>query len=189
MNNLQATPASELQAKIEAKRYNYYTLPILDVTVKYRKPDLLKLSFNKQLPSFLADLVIKSYKEAIDGADMQAYQESLKKQKIGVDEELIKTLGPKGYALMSDLIVSHKVMDVPESDFSATPVPLISWVDIPEEDAIAFLFNLINTSQGTIETEGGEVTFEEVATFPSGEQVTERDISSKSRKPVRKVSE
>jgi len=184
--NTQITPASELQAKIEAKRYDYYTLPILEVTIKYRKPDLLKLSFNKQLPSLMADMVIKSYREAIDGADMKQYQEDLQKHKIAADDALVKSLGEKSYQLLSELVVSHKFLDVPESDFNAEPVPLISWNDVPEQDAIAFLFNLLNVQE--VNTVEGAISSEEIATFPSGEQGAERDLASKGRKSIRKVA-
>lgn len=182
--NTQITQASELQAKIEAKRYDHFTFPVLEITIKYRKPDLLKLSFNNQLPAIMADMVIESYREAIDGTDMKAYQEKVKGKKLKADNDLVKGLGEKGYTLLSELCVSHKIMNVPESDFAAQPLPLISWNDVPEEDAIAFLFNLINRAQVTT-TDGGEISGGEIASFPDGEQVTKRDPVGKSRKAVR----
>lgn len=179
------TPAAELQAKIEARRYDFFTLPTLDVTVKYRRPDLLKLSFNNSLPAAIADMVIKGYREAIEGTDAEAYKAKMAKEKIETDDTLIKSLGEKGYSLMSDLVVSHKILNVPESDFAAEPVPLISWNDVPENDAIAFLFNLINAAQTVTTATGGEVSAVEITNFPDGEQVPKRDPIGKSRKAVR----
>jgi hypothetical protein len=183
---MQTTPASELADKIEQKRYDTFTFPILDITIKYRKPDLLKLSFNNSLPSALAAVVVNGYKEAVGGADLNEYKEQLKDTKIDVNDALIKDIGTKGYQLLKELSVSHKFLDVPESDFNSVPIPIIAWVDVPEEDAIAFLLNLISRGQVAQTATGGEISMEDVTSFPSGGSVPERNTDGKRRKAVRK---
>lgn len=167
------TSASELATKIEAKRYDYFDFPTLEITIKYRKPDLLKLSLNKSLPLFIADAVISSYKEAVGGSDMAEYQEKKAKEGIKADDQMIGDLATKGYNLLSDLCESHAIKDVPESDFTTTP-PLISWKDVPEEDTIAFLLSLIQKAQTGTTKSGGEVTSDDVTTFPDSERKSKR---------------
>jgi hypothetical protein len=165
----------DLKSKIEANRYDYFTLPVLDITVKYRKPDMLKLSLNNSLPGAMADVIINAYKEAVGGADMEQYKENAKNT-IKPDNNLIQELDKKGYILLSELVVSHKFLDVPESDLDAQPIPLISWIDVPEEDAIAFLLNLVNSAQKAKTVNGGEVTSDEVTEFSGRKRRTKRSI-------------
>lgn len=185
MSNNIVTSAEEIQRKIEEKRYSYFTFPVLEITIKYRKPDLLKLSFNKSLPAVMAGQIIDAYKQSANGVDMNAYRDKVLDKKLEADDDLVKDLGQKGYNLLKELCVSHKVLDVPQSDFVNE---VIAWVDIPEEDAIAFLLNLINASQTTETQYGGEISEAEITSFPEGEQVPKRDIAGKGRKNVRQVS-
>jgi hypothetical protein len=182
---MNTTSADELRQRIEEKRYNYFTFPVLNITIKYRRPDLLKLSFNNSLPSALAAVVIEGYKEAVGGTTIEDYQQKMQDKKIETNDELIKDLGKKGYTLLSELSVSHKFMDVPESDFDASPIALISWVDVPEEDAIAFLMHIIQRAQVAKNASGGETSNEDVASFPDSRPVPQRNSTGKSRKAVR----
>lgn len=172
------TSADELRQKIEEKRYDYFTFPVLDITIKYRKPDLLKLSFNNSLPSALAAIVINSYKEAVGGTDMEEYQKKHKDQKLEADDDLVKDLDTKGYILLSELAVSHRFLDVEQSDPENN---LIAWKDVPEEDAIAFLLNLINKAQVAKTATGGEVSGSDIASFPDSKRVSKRNTAGKGR--------
>jgi hypothetical protein len=178
------TTASELEAKI-AGLDNYFTLPILDVTIKYRRPDLLKLSLNNHLPSVMAAAVIESYKEAVGGADLQAYRESLKEKKIEADDKLIGDLSTKGYNLLKDLCVSHKILDVEQSDPANN---LISWRDIPEEDAMSFLVHIINSTQKVQTRDGGEMSLEDITDFPEGVRKSKRSNAGANGKAVREAA-
>lgn len=173
MNN-QVTTADVLAQKIEEKRYSYFTFPILEVTIKYRNPDLLKLSLNKTLPTFIADAVIESYKESIGGGDLEKFQEEKLKNGIDANDEVVQDLSKKGYELLSTLCVSHAILNVPESDLAAQPVPLVAWKDIPEEDSIAFLLALIQRSHVAKTDNGGEVTLNDVTEFPEGKRKSKR---------------
>lgn len=177
MNNI--TTGQDLAAKIEANRYDFFTFPKLEITVKYRKPDLLKLSINKSLPAAMAAAVIEAYKEAVGGADMAEYAKQAESKKLEPDDELVSDLSQKGYILLNNLVVSHKIMDVPESDVNAEPVPLISYNDVPEEDSIAFLMHLIQKAQEARTQSGGIVTSEDVTTFSNTKRSTKRRTSGK----------
>lgn len=159
------TTAVQLREKIEAKRYDTFTLPVLDITIKYRKPDLLKLSFDKALPAALADVVIDSYKSVAGGMDEAAFKKKAENTHLEADDTFLRELSNKGYGLLSELVVSHKIMDVAESDPDNL---LISWKDIPEEDSIAFLVNLLNKTQTAQTADGGEISYKEVESFPDG---------------------
>lgn len=172
------TTAAELREKIQSKRYSTFTFPVLEITIQYRKPDLLKLSLNKSLPGAIADAVITSYKEALNGVDRQEYEKRLKSQKREADLELVKDMATKGYTLLSELTTSHKILDVPESDPENN---LIAWADIPEEDAIAFILNLMEKAQFSKTKQGGEISTEEVVEFPDGKQVGKRTTAGKGR--------
>lgn len=169
---------AELKSKIEANRYDFYTLPVLDITIKHRKPDLLKLSYNNDLPASMAATIIDAYKEAVGGTNMEEYMSSAS-DKITSDDNLVKDLSVKGYVLLQKLSVSHRFIDVPESDLEAQPVPLISWNDVPEEDAISFLMHLLQQAQKAKTVDGGEITSEEVSTFPEGKRGANRRPASK----------
>lgn len=186
MSNLNnVTSAEELQAKIEGKMYDYFTFPVLDITIKYRRPDLLKLSFNDSLPNAVASLVIDSYKKNIEGISPAEYKKSLKDNKIEADDALVKDLSVKGYKLLATLSVSHRIMDVEESDFSNN---VLSWNDVPEEDAIAFIFHIINKAQ-TADAPGGETSNEDVINFPDGKRRAKRNLASASVQDVRESAE
>ncbi len=171
------TSAAELREKIQSKRYDTFTFPVLEITVKYRKPDLLKLSFNKSLPGAIADAVIGSYKEAMSGVDPEEYKKRLAANKTEADEDLVRDMSTKGYILLSELCTSHKIMDVPESD---PENGLIAWSDIPEEDSIAFILNLLNKAQVSTTAQGGEISTEEIIDFPDSPKVPKRDTARKS---------
>jgi hypothetical protein len=175
MTNTQVTPSDELKRKIEEKRYDYFSFPILEITVKYRKPDLLKLSFNNALPAVLADTVIEAYKEGVNGVSQDDYKKKVANRSTQANNETVKELSEKGYTLLKELVVSHKILDVPQSDIDND---VISWADIPENDAIAFLMNIVNKAQA-IETEGGEVSAEDIQTFPDGGRSKKRTVASK----------
>jgi hypothetical protein len=179
------TSGSALREKIEAKRYDYFTFPILDITIKYRKPDLLKLSLNKSLPQAMADAVITAYKEAVGGADMAGYVKDAANKKLEADDSLIKDMDEKGYLLLQQLCVSHSILNVDESDFDTVPIPLIAWHDIPEEDAIAFLLSLIQRAQTGKTESGGEISAEEITDFPDGERSAKRSTPRTNGKAVR----
>lgn len=170
------TTADELRNKIESKRYETFTLPTLDVTVKHRKPDLLKLSFNKHLPGALADLVIASYKAVAGGTDAETLKEQAKNAKVDVDDTFLRELSDKGYTLLSELVISHKILNVEESDPENL---LISWNDIPEEDSIAFLMHLLNKAQTAETADGGEISMKEIEDFPDGGRGTKRRTAGK----------
>lgn len=167
----QITTASELRDKIQSKRYDTFTLPVLDITVQYRKPDLLKLSFDKALPAALADVVIDAYKDIANGVDEATFKKKAASTKLNTDETFLKELSSKGYVLLSELVTSHKIMDVAESDPDNL---LISWRDVPEEDAIAFLVNLLNKAQVGKTQDGGEISYEEIKNFPDSGGVAKR---------------
>lgn len=170
------TTGQELRDKIEAKRYDTFTFPILEITIKYRKPDLLKLSLSNALPGAMADAVISAYKEAMSGADMEEYKTKLESKKPEADENLVKDIASKGFTLLGQLCVSHKIMDVQESDPDNN---LIAFSDIPEEDAIAFLLNLLNKAQNAKTETGGEVSVDEITTFSDSGRVSKRNSVSK----------
>lgn len=183
-NMNQITTGSSLRDKIEAKRYDHFTFPVLDVTIKYRKPDLLKLSLNKSLPQAMANAVIDAYKEAVGGSDMEGYAKEAANKKLEADDTLIKDVDEKGYALLEELCTSHKIMDVPASDFETNP-PLISYKDIPEEDAIAFLLHVIQRAQTGTTVSGGEISSTEITDFPDNGRSAKRGNAGKNGKAVR----
>lgn len=162
--------AADLRQKLESRRYGYFTFPILDITIKYRKPDLIKLSLNNSLPQFLAEQVIGAYKAQVEGR-AEEFQAGLAERKIDVDDELLRQLHDKGYNLLSELCISHKIMDVRESDPENN---LIAWVDIPEGDAMAFVLNMIQAAQVSQTETGGEVSLEDTVTFPDAERGRKR---------------
>ncbi len=163
----------DFRQKIQTKRYGFFTFPQLEATIQYRMPDLLKLAFNNSLPAFLAEQVIAAYKAYVSG-NSEAFLRDLKEKSVEADDSLIKDLSERGYELLSDLCVSHRIMNVPESDFDSKPLPLISWNDIPENDAIAFTTHLITAAQTADTKDGGEVSAADIATFPDGERVKKR---------------
>lgn len=169
--------ADDFRQKVQANRYGLFTFPQLGTTIEFRMPDLLKLSFNNSLPAFLAEQVIAAYKAHVSG-NSSNFLEELKSKQPEVDDDLIKDLAGKGYQLLSNLCVSHKIMDVPESDFKTEPA-LISWNDIPENDAIAFTTHLLTAGQSVDTKEGGEMSAEDIVSFPDSPR-------SKKRRPVRK---
>lgn len=176
MSNI--TTGQELRDKIEAKRYDTFTFPVLEITIKYRKPDLLKLSLTNSLPAAMADAVITGYQEVMSGTDPTAYKDKVQDKKVDVSVDLVKDVSNKSYVLLSELCVSHKILDVPLSD---TDNNLIAWCDIPEEDAIAFLVNLINKAQVAQTTSGGEISSGEIVEFPDGKPMPKRNSTSKGR--------
>jgi hypothetical protein len=169
------TNAAQLREKL-TKRYDTFTLPVLDITVKYRRPDLLKLSFDKALPAALADVVIDSYKSIAGGMSESDFKKKVADTQLKADDTFLRELSTKGYDLLSKLVVSHKIMNVEESDPDNL---LISWNDIPEEDSIAFLVNLLNKAQTAETQDGGEISYEEVKTFPDGRGKSKRSTVGK----------
>lgn len=164
------TSASDFEARVEAKRYSYFTLPVLEVSVKYRKPDVLKLALTHSLPTAISDQVIKVYKAGMDG-NVDSVRSEVENTKIFADDNFLTEIRDKGYILLKELCVSHKILDVPQSDFSND---VVSWNDIPEEDAIAFLMHLINQANTSTTVEGGEVSKEDIETFPNSKPVKQR---------------
>lgn len=176
MTNINLPTAAELEAKVLKTRYAYFTLPTLDIQIKYRKPDLLKLSFNHTLPQILADNIIKAYKAQVAGDDAEAVIADAKG--LQITDEVVAELAPKGYLLLKELCVSLKILDVPQSDFSNE---ILAWVDIPENDALAFLMHLIGQAQVSETATGGEVTLEDVNSFPDGKRGSKRRASGHGR--------
>jgi hypothetical protein len=174
----QITTADELQSKLDANRYSFFTFPVLDITVKYRNPDLLKLSFNKTLPAAMADVIIGAYKALAGGESEESFAKRAKEKQITASEEYLQELSTKGYVLLSELVVSHRIADVQQSDTSNN---LISWNDIPEEDAIAFVVNLVDKAQEIKTKGGGKTTSSEVETFPDGARSKKRSVAGKAR--------
>lgn len=181
MTNTQVTSGQALRDKIESKRYEYFTFPVLEITVKYRKPDLLKLSFNNSLPAVLADAVIDAYKESVNGTDAAEYREKIKNKNLEADNDIVKDLRDKGYKLLEDLVTSHRILNVPESDLDNN---IISWDDVPENDALAFVFHLMNKAQ-EVDTEGGTVSANDIETFPNRQRKSKRNLASASGEAVR----
>lgn len=167
------TTADVLKQKIQDNRFDLFTLPILEVTIKYRKPDLLKLSLNNSLPTAMADSVVEAYKEALGGTDYEEYQRTAAEREIKPNKELVEDVSKKGYNLLEKLCVSHKILDVPESD---PDNDLIAWDDIPEEDAISFLINVLNKAQTARTKDGGEMSAEDITTFPGKRRSNKRSI-------------
>jgi hypothetical protein len=173
----QITTASELQAKLEKNRYDYFTFPQLEITVKYRTPDMLKLSFQNQLPSVMADTIIEAYRELVGGSTEADIKNTLqeKQAKFKADDDYLKDLASKGYNLLKELCVSHKVWEV---EFSDPENDLISWKDIPEVDALAFLMHIVQKAQ-QVQTKGGGVSSEELTSFPEGTRSKKRRVARK----------
>ncbi len=94
---------------------------------------------------------------------------------------MLVDLTQKGYNLLTELCISHTILDG-QSDFENN---VISWKDIPEEDALAFLLSLIQKVQTTYTKKGGEVTSTDVTDFPDGERITKRSSSRKNGKAIR----
>src|SRR5690606_11125453 len=101
-----------------------------------------------------------------------------------IDEKAIADFRNKGYKLLTELVVSPKIMDVPESDFSTNP-PLVSWKDIPEEDALAFVMHIFQVGNKTTEDAGGEMSSADILPFSDEKQMSERHPTRKKRKAVR----
>src|SRR5690606_27387451 len=139
----------DLQARIAEKNYLTFTFPVLNITVQHRRPNLLSLSIDGSLPAALADAVIKAYKGTFNGENLTELQQKMAEQN-QIDEKAIADFRNKGYKLLTELVVSPKIMDVPESDFSTNP-PLVSWKDIPEEDALAFVMHIFQVGNKTTE--------------------------------------
>lgn len=183
------TQGSALREKIESRRYDTFTFPILDITIKYRKPDLLKLSLNKSLPLAMASAIISAYKEAVGGADMEEYAKEAANQKFNADDAMIKDLSEKGYTLLQELSESHVFLDVQQSDFEAQPKAVIAWKDVPEEDAIAFLLNLIQKAQVGKTKSGGEVSAEDITSFSDGKRSAKRSTTRSNGQAIRQSAQ
>ena len=183
MNNL-ITSKEETRRLIEERRYKYFTFPELGLTVQYRKPDMLQLALNNSLPATLADIVIESYKLQMKGADTTELQK--RGANLELDNELLTQLRGKSFEMLTNLVTSHRILNVPESDIDND---VISWKDVPEVDAMGFLMHVIYTAQ-TSETEGGgEVQMKDLETFPNGKQVSKRNSPRKNRQNVRKAAQ
>lgn len=180
--NKQPTSNEAFKQRIQETMRYYFTFPILGVQIEYRRPDLLKLSYNNYLPSAIAVSVIDAYKEAIGGTDMEEYQAKIANQKHEANDELVKDLSAKGYVLLSELCISQRIMDVPQSDLDNG---VVSWNDIPEEDAMAFLMHVVKSAQVARTKSGGEVSAEDITTFPDEGRVTKRNTSRANGKAVR----
>lgn len=167
--------AADIRQKIEEKRYAYFTFPVLDFTIKYRKPDLLKLSFNNALPTLMAQSVIAAYRANIEGHTSE-FMDELKGKPVVADDTLLHELRDKGYELLKELCVSHKILSVPQSDFENE---VIAWNDIPEEDALAFLLNLLGGAQKAATLDGGEMSSGDIVTFPDGKRSRKRSSAGK----------
>lgn len=181
MNNL--TSLADIAAQVEAKRYNEFTFPVLGITIKYRKPDVLQLALNKSLPGVMADAVIKAYKANFEGRG-EEFQAEMKAEKISADDKLLTELRQSGYTLLGTLCDNLKIMDVPKSDVENS---VLCWNDIPEEDAIAFVLTLINRANTSATNTGGEVSGEEIVTFPDNKRVPKRNSARKNGQDVRPV--
>lgn len=164
------TPAEEAKRLIEERRYRYFTFPVLGLTVKYRNPDVLKLSLNGSFPAALAEVIIDAYKSQMNGRELE--EAKAKAATLEANEKLLGELREKGFKLLSELVTSHRILNVPQSDLDND---VIAWDDIPEEDAIAFLMSLINRAQTSTTTEGGEVSSGDIAKFPDGKRVPKRN--------------
>jgi hypothetical protein len=182
--NEQITSIEEAKRLIGERQYRVFTFPILGITFKYRRPDMLKLSLSGSLPTAMAEIIIDAYKTQMNGGSVEDFTESHKSLK-NIDDDLLKELRGKGYGLLRDLVTSHKVLDVPESDLDTG---VISWQDIPEEDAMAFMLHLINAAQMSATADGGEVSVAEVTNFPDKKQVSKRNTSGKNRQGLRQVA-
>lgn len=182
MNNKTVTSPEDFLNNIEETMYDYFTFPILKSTIKYRRPDMLKLAFNNSLPAAMASAIIKAYKEAIGGADMENYADEATKDKIKPDEDLVKDLSEKGYVLLKELCVTYKILNVPQSDVTQG---VVSWSDIPEEDAMAFLLNLIQKAQIAHTKTGGEVSTGDIETFPVSKRRSKRAIAGTDGEVIR----
>lgn len=181
------TTPQELKDKIERNRYAMFTFPMLDVTVRHRKPDLLKLSLKQSLPSVMAEAVIEAYKSFTSGSqDDYKAKVDAKMKNFTADESLLEELSTKGYTLLSELCISHKILDVKESDPDNN---LLAWSDIPEQDSIAFVMHLLMLAQESQTADGGETSAQEVETFPSSKRKSKRTVSSDSGEDVRDTSE
>ncbi len=154
------------------KNYNYYTFPVLGITIKHRRPDVLKLAFNQSLPEVMADMVIGAYKAKMEGREPDL------PEKLEATDEFLHDLHDKGYVLLSSLCVSHKIMDVPQSDLDNL---LISWQDIPEEDAMGFIMHLISSAQTAETSAGGTVSVEEATSFPKPRRSQKRTAARANR--------
>lgn len=161
-----------------------FTLPVLDITIQYRKPDFLKLSFNKSLPEGLAAQIIEVYRAQVKGEGDQ-YTKDMQNKPLDIDDQFLKDLREKGYTLLKELCTSHKILDVPQSD---PDNDVISWTDIPEQDAISFLLHLIESAQTAKTKAGGEISQAEVADFPDGKPVRKRNTARAHGKDVREVA-
>jgi hypothetical protein len=182
--NEQITSIEEAKRLIGERQYRVFTFPILGITFKYRRPDMLKLSLSGSLPTAMAEVIIDAYKTQMNGGSMEDFTETHKSLK-NVDEELLKELRGKGYGLLRDLVTSHKMLEVPESDVDNN---IISWNDIPEEDAMSFMLHLIDAVQTSATADGGEVSVKEVTNFPNKKQVSKRNTTGKNRESVRQVA-
>lgn len=177
------TSIEQAKRLIEERRYKYFTLPSLGLTIQYREPDMLQLALNNSLPALLADLVIEAYKIQMKGGSL----DDVKKRDADVEitNEILGELRGKSYDIMASLCVSFKILNVPETDLDSG---VISWKDIPETDAMAFLLHIINMAQNSATEGGGEVSMNDLKTFPDGKQVSKRTSSRKNRSDVRKVA-
>lgn len=154
-----------------AKLREYFTFPTLNITIQYRRPDILKLSYNNALPTLMADAVIKSYKAKVEG---RTEENAFDTTNFEATPEFLIELREKGYVLLEKQCTSHKILKVPESDIDND---VISWDDIPEEDAMAFLMHVINRTEVT-NTSGGEVSVKEVTSFPDSKRKSKRGTTS-----------
>lgn len=171
------TNFEEAKRLLNQNRFLTFTLPTLQITIEYRKPDLVKLAMRKALPSFMADAVLKAYKAQLAGREVT--EDNLPNFE---DDNVVTEIHEKGYTLLSELTTSLIIKDVPNSDLDNG---LLAFIDIPEVDAMAFLIHLIQEAR----TQGGEVSYEETIDFPDGEQSGKRSSSRKNGKDVRAVAE
>lgn len=179
----QPTSASEAIRLIEERRYSYFTFPTLQITIKYRNPDMLKLAMNKQLPLAMADIIIDAYKTQLAGGNVDDLQE--KHKNFEMDDQFLAEVREKGYNILSELCTSFTILDVKQSDPESG---VLAWKDIPEQDAMAFLSHLMLQLQRTALAEGGETTSDEVASFPDGTRLPKRNSARKSGKDVRQAA-
>jgi len=176
MSTEQVTPLKDLQKIVEEKTLLYFTFPVLTITFQYRKPNFLQLSLNGDLPGMIADAVLEGFGKVTQGKTIDEISSDVAGKEIEDQNQFVKDVRESGYALLRKLCVSYKIMDVPTSDFENG---ILSTNDIPEEDAMAFFAHIVNDSRVSATEDGGEITADELSTFPEQGRGKKRSASRK----------
>lgn len=156
--------AKELLSK---RQFILIDLPVSGITVKCKRPNMIQASINKQLPTFIADLVLDNIKTNMKyGADGEARMKE-RLDKLEIEDAQISDILQSGRRLICDIAV--------EPPFSLKDTEKANPDDLEDTDVFAFVNIIVSTMQGGGE---GQVSTTDLVEFPEPRKRAKRTKSS-----------